>query len=205
VAIYTRVSTLSQVGGRFDSCASQEAICRDYIASRAGDGWFEIACYTDAAYSGADMDRPGIRALKHQIVSGDIKVVLVFKIERLLRCVDEWSSFRIFLRQHGCSLISTSENLCEATPSGRLKNNIMVSVAEYERLNTGVKVRAKMLEQAKRGYWNYGAVPFGYEYDSEKQLLCPHPTEAHVARGIFEDAANGLSIKAIVERLAAVG
>lgn len=205
VAIYTRVSTASQAGGRFDSCASQEAICRDYIARRAAEGWFEIACYTDAAYSGASMNRPGITALKHQIVSGDIKVLLVFKLERLLRCIDEWTPFRTFLRRHGCKLISTSEDLCEATPSGRLKNNIMVSVAEYERLNTGVKVRAKMLEQAKRGYWNYGAVPFGYDYNSERQLLSPNPTEAPIVRSVFEDAATGLSIKVIVERLAVAG
>lgn len=58
VAIYTRVSTVGQVGGRFDSCASQEAVCRDYITSRPTEGWFEVACYTDAAYSGADMDWP---------------------------------------------------------------------------------------------------------------------------------------------------
>ncbi len=205
VAIYTRVSTASQVGGRLDSCASQEAICRDYIASRTAEGWFEIACYTDAAYSGADMNRPGIIALKRQIASGDIKVLLVFKLERLLRCIDEWTPFRIFLRQHGCQLISASEDLCEATPAGRLKNNIMMSVAEYERLNTGVKVRVKMLEQAKRGYWNYGTVPFGYDYDSEKQLLSPSPTEAPVVCSVFEDAAIGLSIKVIVERLARSG
>lgn len=205
VAIYTRVSTAGQVGGQFDSCASQEAICRDYIASRAVEGWFEIACYTDAAYSGADLDRPGITALKHQIASGDIKVVLVFKLERLLRCIDAWTPFRIFLQQHGCRLISASEDLCEATPSGRLKNNIMVSVAEYERLNTGVKVRAKMLEQAKRGYWNCGVVPFGYDYDPKLKLLSPNPTEAPVVSSVFEDAANGLSIHKIVERLAAEG
>jgi DNA invertase Pin-like site-specific DNA recombinase len=205
VAIYTRVSTAGQVGGRFDSCASQEALCRDYIASRAGEGWFEIACYTDAAYSGANVDRPGITALKHQIASGDIKVVLVFKLERLLRCIDAWTPFRIFLQQHGCKLISASEDLCEATPSGRLKNNIMVSVAEYERLNTAVKVRAKMLELAKRGYWNCGPVPFGYDYDSKLKLLTPNPTEASVVSSVFEDAANGLSIQKIVERLAAEG
>ena len=43
VAIYTRVSTLHQVGGRFDSCESQAAICRDYIRKRAHEGWTEVA------------------------------------------------------------------------------------------------------------------------------------------------------------------
>jgi DNA invertase Pin-like site-specific DNA recombinase len=39
VAIYTRVSTLHQVGGRFDSCESQAAICRDHIQRHAAQGW----------------------------------------------------------------------------------------------------------------------------------------------------------------------
>ena len=61
VAIYTRVSTAGQVGGRFDSCESQAAICREHIAKHAPDGWHEVACFTDAAYSGATLNRPGMR------------------------------------------------------------------------------------------------------------------------------------------------
>ena len=38
VAIYTRVSTLGQVGGRFDSCESQAAICREHILKQAAEG-----------------------------------------------------------------------------------------------------------------------------------------------------------------------
>ncbi len=67
VAIYSRVSTANQVGGRFDSCESQAAVCRDFIAPHASDGWFEIAGFSDPAYSGGSMNRPGIRALVRQI------------------------------------------------------------------------------------------------------------------------------------------
>jgi DNA invertase Pin-like site-specific DNA recombinase len=205
VAIYTRVSTTSQVGGRFDSCESQAGICRDYITRHASEGWHEIACYTDAAYSGSNMNRPGINALKAQIASGAVKVVVIFKLERMLRSTDEWAPFRAFLQQHGCRLVSTSEDLTEDTPSGRLKNNIMVSVAEYERLNTAEKVRAKMLEQAKRGYWNCGLIPFGYSYDAKTQLLHPDPTEAPLVRRIFEDAAQLVPLNTLVDRLTAEG
>ncbi len=45
VAIYTRVSTANQADGRFDSCESQAAVCRDHIVKRAGEGWFEVACH----------------------------------------------------------------------------------------------------------------------------------------------------------------
>lgn len=171
VAIYTRVSTVHQVGGRFDSCESQAVICREFIRKHAHEGWQEVACHTDAAYSGGSMNRPGIQALKRQIETGEVKVVLIFKLERVLRNTDEWGPFRAFLRQYGCRLVSTTEDLSEDTPSGRLKNNLLMSVAEYERLNTAEKVRAKLAVQAERGIWNCGLVPYGYHYNAEKKVL----------------------------------
>ena len=151
VAITTRVSTLHQVGGRFDSCESQAAICRDYIRKRAHKGYVEFFCRTNPAYFGGSVNRTGLQALRLQIEAGEVKVVFIFKFERMLRNTDEWAPFRSFLARHGCRLVSTTEGLSEETPSGRLKNNMLVSVAEYERLNTAEKVRAKLAELAKRG------------------------------------------------------
>ena len=201
VAIYSRVSTANQVGGRFDSCESQAAVCRDFIAKHANDGWFEVACFSDPAYSGSSMNRPGIRALMRQIEAGEIKIVLIFKLERVLRSTDEWGPFRSFLQQHGCRLVSPTEDLSDETPSGRLKNNLMMSVAEYERLNTAEKIRIKLNEQAKRGFWTGGQVPFGYVYDETLQGLSPHPTEAATLRRIFEMAASLTSLTEIANTL----
>lgn len=205
VAIYTRVSTANQVGGRFDSCKSQSAVCRDFIAKHASDGWFEVACFSDPAYSGSSMNRPGIRALMRQIEAGEVKVVLIFKLERVLRSTDEWGPFRAFLQKHGCRLVSPTEDLSDETPSGRLKNNLLMSVAEYERLNTAEKIRIKLNEQAKRGFWTGGQVPFGYVYDEEQQGLSPHPTEAVTLRRVFEMAAKLTSLTEIANTLNAEG
>jgi len=201
VAIYTRVSTDNQTGGRFDSCESQAAICREMIRKRESEGWHEIACFSDAAYSGGTMDRPGIRALKRQIEAGEVKVVLIFKMERVLRSTDEWVPFRSFLQKNGCRLESATEDISEATPSGRLKNNLLMSVAEYERLNTAEKTRAKLYQQAKQGIWNGGWVPFGYDYDQKKQMLVPSPREAPILRRIFAEAAKFKSLEVVAQSL----
>ncbi len=205
VAIYARVSTLNQVGGRFDSCESQAAICREYLERHAVEGWHEVACFSDPAYSGRSMNRPGMQALMRRIEAGDVRIVLVFKFERVLRSTDEWAPFRAFLEKHDCRLLSTTEDLTESTPSGRLKNNLLVSVAEYERLNTAEKVRAKLREQAKRGYWSCGLVPYGYNYNSAQQALHPHPEEAAAVSRIFEQAANLISLSDIANALSADG
>jgi DNA invertase Pin-like site-specific DNA recombinase len=91
-------------------------------------------------YFGSSMNRPGIRALMRQIEAGEITIGLIFKLERVLRSTDEWGPFRSFLQKHGCRLMSPTEGLSEETPSGRLKNSLMMSVAEHERLNTAEKI-----------------------------------------------------------------
>ncbi|AHF92524.1 recombinase [Opitutaceae bacterium TAV5] len=205
VAIYTRVSTVNQVGGRFDSCESQAAVCRDYIRKQAGEGWFEVACFSDPAYSGSSLNRPGIQALKRQIEAGSVKVVLIFKLERVLRSTDEWGPFRTFLQKHDCKLVSPTEDLSDDTPSGRLKNNLMMSVAEYERLNTAEKIRIKLNEQAKRGFWTGGQVPFGYLYDETTQGLTPHPDEAPILQRIFKLASQLVPLTEIANMINSEG
>lgn len=204
-AIYARVSTDNQVGGRFDSCESQTAICREYIRQRANLGWYEAAAFTDAAYSGGSMNRPGIQALKRLIEAGEVKVVVIFKLERMSRNIDEWGPFRAFLDQHGCRLVSATEDISEEEPEGRLKNNIILSVADFERRNTAKKTRIKMREQAKRGFWNGGLVPYGYSYDKNTQTLQLHPVEAPIVRRIFEQASQLVSLTDIANTLNAEG
>ncbi len=202
VGIYARVSTFNQVGGRFDSCESQAVMCRDYLNKHAAaEGWHEFITLTDAAYSGANLNRPGMQALMQHIESGAIKVVLIFKLERVLRSTHEWVPFRAFLRKHGCRLVSATEDISDETPSSRLKNNIVMSVNEYERDNTSEKIHLKLVEQAKRGMWTGGNVPYGYSYDAELQGLKPLPEEAAVLRRIYEQAAQLVSLTDIANAL----
>lgn len=202
-AIYARVSTDDQVGGRFDSCDSQAAVCRDVISRTKG--WHEVACLTDAAYSGGTMNRPGIQALKRLIEAGEVKVLVVFKLERLSRNIDEFGPFRAFLQKHGCELVSATEDISESEPEGRLKNNIIMAVSDFERRNVAKKVRIKLREQAKRGIWNGGMVPLGYDYDLNTQKLTPNAAEAALVRRIFEQAAQLVPLTDIANSLNAAG
>lgn len=205
VVIYARVSTDNQVGGRFDSCESQTAVCREHVRQHAAEGWYEVASFTDAAYSGGSMNRPGIQAIKRMIEAGEVKVVVIFKLERMSRNMDEWGPFRAFLEKHECRLESATEDISESEPEGRLKNNILISVSDFERRNTAKKTRIKMRQQAMRGYWNGGMVPYGYAYDKNTQALQLHPRDAPVVRKIFEQAAQLVSLTDIANALNAEG
>lgn len=201
VAIYTRVSTADQVGGRFDSCESQEALCREHVEKRAAEGWYVSGVFSDPAYSGGSMKRPGMQALMRHIEAGGAEVVLIFKFERVLRSTDEWTPFRAFLKKHKCRLESPVEDLAGQTPMQRFHNNMRANLAEYERLNTAEKVRIKMLEQAKRGMWNCGQIPYGYDYNRDTQTLHPNLIESAIVRRIYEAAAQLVSLTELANKL----
>jgi DNA invertase Pin-like site-specific DNA recombinase len=139
------------------------------------------------------------------IEAGEVKVVIVFKLERLSRNIDEWGPFRALLQKHGCQLVSATEDISEVEPEGRLKNNILMSVSDYERRNTAKKVRIKMHEQAKRGFWNGGMVPLGYDYDLNTQKSTPNPAESALVRRVFEQAAQLVPLTEIANSLNAQG
>ena len=205
VAIYARVSTAQQCGHRFSSCEHQVNICRDYLRKQSDLGWHEVGCITDEAYSGCTLERPGIRRLKAAINAGTIKIVLIYKLERILRSTSEWSHFSQFLAQHDCRLISPNEDLSDSSASGRLKTNILMSFAEYERLNVAEKIRSKMLAHAKRGMWGGGLLPFGYDYDLEQQRLILNQEQAAIVRQIFARAAASVPLRQVARELNEAG
>jgi len=47
-----------------------------------------------------------MRALKEAIVAGRIKVLVSYKLERMLRSTDEWPSFRPISQEYECQMVS---------------------------------------------------------------------------------------------------
>ncbi|OAM90026.1 recombinase family protein [Termitidicoccus mucosus] len=200
-----RVSTIDQVGGRFDSCESQEELARQHIARNAHKGYYLSGVFPDPAYSGGSMKRPGMQALMRHIEAGRAEVVLIYKFEHMRRSTDEWASFRAFLKRHNCRLESPVEDLSEKTAMGRFNNNMRANLAEYHRLDTAEKVRVKMRLQAERGIWNSGQIPFGYDYNRDTQTLQANTAEAAIVRKIFDSAAQLVSLTEIANTLNAEG
>lgn len=67
------------------------------------------------------MNRPGLQALMRQIEAAEVKVVVIFTFERLLRNTDQRAPFPSFLARAGCRLVSASEDLSGQATSGRLR------------------------------------------------------------------------------------
>jgi DNA invertase Pin-like site-specific DNA recombinase len=163
-AIYTRVSTENQSEREFSSCETQEEKIRSYIQSQ--EEWEIYKVYTDAGFSGSSLDRPALKELITDIINNKVNCVLVYKIDRLTRSLKDFYTLIELFDKHGVSFISITEHFDTSTPSGRLLRNIMLTFAQFEREIIAERTRDKMFERAKKGMWNGGIVPFGYNLNS---------------------------------------
>lgn len=127
--IYCRVSTKEQVE-EGNSLATQERNCREYAQKHS----YEIAqVFIEEGESAKTADRTELQKLLRfcSDKKQNIKVVIIYKIDRLSRNTDDYSQLRILLKRYGIEIKSTSEYF-ENTPAGRFMENIIANVAQFD-------------------------------------------------------------------------
>lgn len=164
-ALCTRVSTDDQARGDYSSLQSQKDICEHYVSVHQMENWVVTHCFEDPGYSGKDMNRPGIQALLSEIRARNIDVVVAYKIDRISRYLPDFYDFWRTLERHDVNFVSATQNFDTGTPMGMLMLNMLLSFGQFEREMTAERTFDKLSERAKRGKWNGGWVPIGYEYD----------------------------------------
>jgi DNA invertase Pin-like site-specific DNA recombinase len=70
----------------FNSLDAQREACAAFILSQKHEGWTVLpALYDDGGFSGGTMERPALKKLIADIEAGQIDVIVVYKVDRLLR------------------------------------------------------------------------------------------------------------------------
>ena len=203
-AVYCRVSSDEGLGQQYNSIDAQRDAGHAYITSQKHEGWSVVADdYTDPAFSGGNMDRPGLKRLMGDIERGKIDVVVVYKIDRLTRnIIDFFKMIEVFER-HGVSFVSVTQQFNTTTSMGRFTLNMMLSVAQLEREQTGERIRDKIAASKKKGLWMGGMPPLGY--DVKDHRLRVNPKEAALIRRIFTDFVRDRAATPLVKALAEEG
>lgn len=199
-AIYTRKSTEEGLDQDFSSLDAQREACEAYITSQRSSGWRLIKThYDDGGYSGANMERPGLKALISDIKAGKVQTVVVYKIDRLTRSLMDFSKLVEILDAHNVTFVSVTQSFNTTTSMGRLTLNMLLSFAQFEREVTGERIRDKIAASKKKGMWMGGAAPLGYKA-LDKKLVSDEKHKASVAF-IFEQYLKCGSVRALKETL----
>ena len=199
-AVYTRVSTDDGLDQEYNSIDAQRDAGHAYIASQRAEGWIPVADdYDDPAYSGGNMDRPGLKRLLVDIEAGRIDIVVVYKIDRLTRSLTDFSKMIELFERHGVSFVSVTQQFNTTNSMGRLMLNILLSFAQFEREVTGERIRDKIAASKKKGLWMGGIPPLGYDVKDRRLVINEREakTVRHIFRGFVQLGSATLLVKAL--------
>jgi DNA invertase Pin-like site-specific DNA recombinase len=188
-AIYTRKSTNEGLDQAFNSLDAQREACSAYISSQRHEGWRLVKThYDDGGQSGGSLDRPALERLLSDIDSGQIGMVVVYKIDRLTRSLADFAKLVDRLDDKNCSFVSVTQAFNTSSSMGRLTLNVLLSFAQFEREVTAERIRDKIAASKKKGMWMGGMVPLGYDTrrkDGRSELVI-NRHEAEQVRQIFD-------------------
>jgi len=200
---YVRVSTDRQAEKQAGSLETQQDRIRKYLEARCRDGVsFELLeIYREEGRSAKNVNRPELQRLMQDLARGDIQILVVTKLDRLTRSIQDFYHLWDMLKGQNVELVSLDDSFDTTTPIGRAMLNIILTFAQLERETTSERTKGKMAWRAEQGFWN-GSRPLGYDLDpNQKGILVPHPEEAGIVRSIFEKFAGLGSAGAVVKYL----
>ena len=206
-AIYTRKSSEEGLEQSFNSLDAQREACEAYVLSQTSEGWSALASrYDDGGFSGGNTDRPGLQALLEDIKTGQIDIVVVYKIDRLTRSLADFARIVEVFEQHDCSFVSVTQSFNTTGSMGKLMLNVLLSFAQFEREVTGERIRDKIAASKAKGLWMGGTLPLGFDFPEDgSRVLRINESEAQTVRYIFETYLSLGSVRALRVDLANKG
>lgn len=199
VALLPRVSTDEQVLRGYSLQAQEDALVKF-----ANDNNMKIVgIYRDEGHSARKpvLKRPVMLQLLEDVKAGKIDRILFIKLDRWFRNVSEYHAIQAILDKHNVSWQAILEDYRTDSADGRLKVNIMLSVAENEADRTSERIKfvfnAKLAR--KEVYFN---LPFGYKteiIDGVRRAV-KDPEVQHILEDFFKQAMK-TSIRRAAEEM----
>jgi DNA invertase Pin-like site-specific DNA recombinase len=185
-AIYTRKSSEEGLAQEFNSLDAQRESAEAYILSQRAAGWTVLPDrYDDGGYTGANLDRPGLRRLLTDVECGRIDCVVIYKVDRLSRSLLDFARLMGTFEERGTSLVSVTQQFNTTDSLGRLTMNILLSFAQFERELIAERTRDKMSAARRRGKWVGGTPVLGYDVAPGGGKLVVNEEEARQVQAAF--------------------
>ncbi len=187
--IYLRVSTKEQAREGYSIAAQREA-CIKFIREK---GWNFVGEYVDEGESAKTKDRPALQEMLVRVKKDKtIDAVIVHKLDRLARNIEDHAAIRAVLRKHNIQLLSVTENI-EDSASGRLIEGILAAIAEFYSANLSNEIKKGMTQKVKEGGWPHSP-PLGYKNirdESGKAKIVIDEEKAPLVKEAFRIYATG--------------
>jgi len=200
--IYCRVSTKEQVE-EGNSLITQEKHCRDFSNKH---NYEIVRVFIEQGESAKTADRTELQNLLKfcAIKKNNVQVVVIYKIDRLSRNIDDYSQLRLQLKKYGVEIKSTSEYF-ENTPAGRFMENIIANVAQFDNDVRTERSIGGMRQAVLEGRYVWPA-PTGYtntKINGKANIVLS--SKALLVQKAYEKVAGGTSINEVRVSMAKEG
>lgn len=194
VGCYVRVSTENQI----ENYSIEAQIERLKAYCQAKD-WQIFKFYTDAGFSGGNINRPALNQMLSDINHQKFDMVVVYKLDRLSRSQkDTLTLIEDSFLQNRIDFVSISENFDTSTPFGRAMIGILSVFSQLEKDQITERFTMGRIARNAAGYYHGGSTaPTGYDYIDG--LLVVNDYKALQVREAFDRFLRGNSLNSIQE------
>jgi len=119
--------------------------------------------YIDKGYSGKNIERPEFQRLLADIKKGEIKKVVVYKLDRISRSILDFSNLMVLFQKYDVEFISSTEKFDTSSPMGRAMLNICIVFAQLERETIQKRIADAYISRSQKGFYMGGRVNYGFE------------------------------------------
>lgn len=159
VAKYKRVSTDEQKLKK-NSIIAQDELLDEYISKHPE--MVLVGDYSDEGVSGTKLVRTDLQRLLESVERGEVDLILVTKLDRWFRNIAFYYRVQETLEKNKTAWKTILEDYDTLTADGRLKVNIMLSVAQNEAERTSERIKVVFESKIRHRQAVTGAMPAGF-------------------------------------------
>lgn len=209
IAIYIRVSTEEQARIQDGSLVSQKNRITEYIEhqNKINPKWGQIVdFYIEEGRSAKNMNRPEFKRLLLDVQAGRISLIISTELSRLSRNIRDFCEVWDLLKKHNCNFITLREQFDTTSAAGEMMVFNLINFAQYERKQTAERISANWASRAKRGLFNGGSIPLGYDRNPKnKGELIINEEESVLVKKIYDMFLTEGSVRKTQEAITALG
>ena len=193
---YCRFSSSNQ---REESIDAQRRAIQVYAQQM---GYEVTHFFEDKAKTGKTTNRPAFLEMIEFVKSGEVKAVIVHKLDRFSRNLADGLNYQQQLEDMGIELVSVMERL-DASPSGNLMKTIIGAINSFYVENLAAETMKGLKENAYKCLSTGGTPPLGYDLVDKQYVINQH--EAEAIQIAFSMHDEGYGYLPIIRQLRALG
>lgn len=179
VGVYLRVSSAKQVDGY--GLDTQDDSCHRVLDYKVGKGLYVIHdTYTDGGVSGKLASRPQFDRLNADIAAGLLDVVVVAKLDRVGRTMEDIHQWVFDTTKAGVRVITGDNRIDSEDTMFKLQLSILAYMADTEHMLILERTSGGREKKLAEGGWAFGVPPFGLKLEGKARTAKPVVNEDEV-------------------------